>query len=849
MDIDKIIETLSEKFAEKDDYQRKIIFWEDVDKDFINDWQEVTIPNVKSLELKPNNQFQLKYILEKKDKDSDYLIYTNMDLLNEDYSRNRVPKNWLLDTVLYSYVFRANRVDLVMDDMNINQGLKPVMEKYKDFFRNKIRIKQFKTYGPKNSKEKIELDILSTLCNTSISDLNEVLRKILMEGLEDEENKYIEEIKKYFSLERFWDLINKEYGFSHENKNLKNLLAYLLLTTFNAQCDIDLSRYEQLINENQVYVVNVKFFISNWQSNQDDYKKLDQYCHEYEQKLNLKDLFLDRPVRDYLYASTFPMIDRVIINRIKSNLIDNIEEYENYISIIRARRDLHFYKDYKIDYAIIYYAIKLNQFEKAHNSFYAKTAKDLFTAYMSDYYQADQYYRKFYFYLDQKDSDINYRELTEKIENYYTNTFLLELASSWDRILETELNTHWIIKGVINQQDFYQYKVTKDKVKKFIIISDALRYEVAEELAQVIRQEDELEVETDAILGVLPSITKLGMSALMPHKSLEFREDAYVYVDGQKVTNQSGRIEYINNYSENAKAYSYEGFMNTERDQRREEIKNKDFIYIYHDRIDRIADTAANQDDVFEAAAETIDELEKLVKKLKGDHSASQIFITADHGFLYQRSPIADANKLDNQLPNIIEAKRRYTVADTERELDGQMRFDLENTLKSKSNNLPVYVPRLILRNRAQGAGDKFVHGGASLQEIVVPLLDCKYKRGKEAKVQRKVDLKLITERRRITNPSFTLKFFQEDAINEQIIPRTVEIYFINEHEREISTRKRITLDNKGQDRQIDLKFDINPSKSKEAILIAQDVDSLNYVLKEEFDLDLTANDPYRFFG
>ena len=59
--------------------------------------------------------------------------------------------------------------------------------------------------------------------------------------------------------------------------------------------------------------------------------------------------------------------------------------------------------------------------------------------------------------------------------------------------------------------------------KVVVIISDALRYEVAEELLRLVRQEDRYDAEIEPLLAVLPSFTQLGMAALLPHQRWRWR--------------------------------------------------------------------------------------------------------------------------------------------------------------------------------------------------------------------------------------------------------------------------------------------------------------------------------------
>ncbi len=77
-------------------------------------------------------------------------------------------------------------------------------------------------------------------------------------------------------------------------------------------------------------------------------------------------------------------------------------------------------------------------------------------------------------------------------------------------------------------RDYIEPLVRDGDKKAVVIISDALRYEVAEELGSRIRQEDRFDASLDAVLGVLPSYTQLGMAALLPHtdpQALRRRED------------------------------------------------------------------------------------------------------------------------------------------------------------------------------------------------------------------------------------------------------------------------------------------------------------------------------------
>ena len=184
MDLNQIESTL-QKMLDKplENYEkRRIIFWEDQQEEFNDDWDSVELKDIKFLELTNDNQFSVKHQLEAEDLDSSYLIYSNLDLQSED--------NWLLDMVFYAQTFKASRIDLIMNELQIDSSLRPTMERYAVFFDNKLRYRKFKSYaGVIKSEATIELRMISALCNLDIPSFERAIRTILIESLEDN-NKY-----------------------------------------------------------------------------------------------------------------------------------------------------------------------------------------------------------------------------------------------------------------------------------------------------------------------------------------------------------------------------------------------------------------------------------------------------------------------------------------------------------------------------------------------------------------------------------------------------------------------------------------------------------------------------------
>lgn len=95
-----------------------------------------------------------------------------------------------------------------------------------------------------------------------------------------------------------------------------------------------------------------------------------------------------------------------------------------------------------------------------------------------------------------------------------------------------------------------------------------------------------------------------------------------------------------------------------------------------------------------------------------------------------------------------------------------------------------------------------FVHGGANLQEVIVPLLTFKNKhlgqRGLQAIT--KVDVKLTSTKRRITNRIFHLDFFQMEKVEEKTAPRTVLIHMADSEDNVLSNEETIIVDRSNDD-------------------------------------------------
>jgi hypothetical protein len=193
-------------------------------------------------------------------------------------------------------------------------------------------------------------------------------------------------------------------------------------------------------------------------------------------------------------------------------------------------------------------------------------------------------------------------------------------------------------------------------------------------------------------------------------------------------------------------------------------------LYVYHNRIDATGDKPSTERQVFEAVEDTLRDIVDLVKKL-ASANATNIFITADHGFLFQDESLADTFFLSTQPQgdDVKVVNRRFVLG---RGLKVDNAFvTFEAAQLGLESDLEVQIPKSIHRLRLPGGGSRYVHGGATLQEIVVPVLVVNKKRKSDTRL---VNVEVWPESDKITTGQVVVRMFQTEPVSDKVQPRTL---------------------------------------------------------------------------
>ena len=848
-ELNDIVRTLTEEFSKKTRYFecRKIIIWYDYNKEFLDIIDEVKIDNVFIHKLTDDNYFYTKYLLEEENPDKNYLIYTN--------SVEKEENNWMLDVMLYSESFYADKTSMVMRKLNIDDSLRNEFSKYNRFFSATKRCESFNKIVDKVSERKIlELGILATISKVKTLEIEEIVKAIFLKGLNEEENTIYQEIIKYGIVDIFWNYCKLQYGYNLNSNSLSELFKLIVTTALSAYIK------EENLYDLKSYIGNSKpnciVFIDHWINNIRSREIYEKYAEDYEKELGLSNIINKIDIDIIKDLDILKVFDRQIIKYIIMSLESERKDYSYFINLISGRRTKNFYRNYKNIYEALLSYLEMAKLKmEINDNILRKKAIDIISDYSNNLYKFDFYYRKFYLNYDKRPESEILNRLKGFVENLYVNWYLSELGTTWNYELTEEYLSNWKISSVLNQRDFYKEKVKKmieagDKV--FVIISDALRYEVGDELKNKFNSEVVGSSTIEPMVVSIPSITKLGMASLLPNKEITLNEAGRVFVDGKDSSGLENRKSILRDTFENSIAIDFNNIPKT-KTQFNKLLKEYKLVYIYHNVIDAVGDKANTEQETFEAVEKAMDDIMWLRDKITGWLGGVNIFVTADHGFIYQRSSLEEVNKMVKEKIDAIDKNRRSIISKENREIDGLFKFNMEY-LSKENKGIYSYIPKSDIRFKVQGGGANYVHGGVTLQEIIVPAIFYKHKREtyKNYIGTQSVPLRLLNNRNKITTNKINLTFFQVESISEKYVSTTYEIYMISDDGTIISNKEKIIADldnNRAEERNhiitIILKEDRNYNEGENYKLIIRNVDK-NKIEKEiPFIIDIAISDEF----
>lgn len=844
--------------------RHRIVFWYDAKCELRADFQSLQLPGVEKLELN-NNEYSIKYRLLREHPERKFLVYREgpqpADL-----------DNWLLDIQLAHGEFRTDQVAIWLSELDLVPEFASLVKAHAEFFHAiKRRDALRKLLKADDTAGQIRLKMLA-VCTGSEPRIDAVVEQLLEELAEVSAQNSVENGGEKFKLVHrcsldawLWEQVKRNYGYESAEPGVRDFVVKLFkdcyFQSFSGGAPLTTSRLSS----------DALVFLRRWKDSRQLESGFETLSGECADVLGIEQDLARRDFRELIDLDYFRLIDQKIISDLVRAVSARTASCGDVAIWVRQRRQGHWFREYRHLYEAIDYAAQFLEKLSVVSGQWSELATENWSLatwvhrYAETWYVLDQLYRKFIYHVRISGQASLMGSLTEQVENLYSNNYLLKLGDRFQTFVDAAPN--WEAFPVHRQKDFFETRVRpflRKDTRVCVIISDAMRYEIGDELLSLIRQEDRFSAELEPSLSMLPSYTQLGMAALLPNQALSIADNdtGTVLVDGQSSQGTANRTRILSQaISQRATACKADELMAMKGDDCRALVRDHDVIYIYHNRIDATGDKRESEERVFDAVEETLQELIRLIKKLTGAN-ANNLLVTSDHGFLYQNHAIeeSDFTEISGLNSDVRDAKSspQYLYHDR--------RFVLGHNLPAHSSlrtftseqlglagDVEVQIPKSINRLRLKGSGSRFVHGGASLQEVVVPVLRINKKRQSDITAV-EVDI-LRGASSVITAGQLAVTMYQAGPVTDKIQPRVLRAAIYTEEGDLISDSHDLTFDltsDNPRERELQVRFVLTRSadeaNGREVILRLEEkhagtshykeYKSLRYLMRRSFTSD-----------
>lgn len=278
---------------------------------------------------------------------------------------------------------------------------------------------------------------------------------------------------------------------------------------------------------------------------------------------------------------------------------------------------------------------------------------------------------------------------------------------------------HWTVAGVLHQTRIYPEVVAPQPGRVAWFHVDAMRFEMGADLARQIPEAADMTLLP--AVAVLPSITPLGMAALLPgaassYSVVEAGGSVAARIDASTMADVNARMRFLKAAVPDAADITLDMLLQGKPSQVRNKINGCRLLVVRSQEIDALGEKAEllarNVMDT------VIGNIARAVRKLAA-LGFERFVITADHGhqFAGRRE---DDMKLGAPSGGTIELHRRCWIGRGAAAQPGTVAISAPAL--GYDSNLEFVFPEGLGVFKA-GGGLAYHHGGFSLQELVIPVL------------------------------------------------------------------------------------------------------------------------------
>lgn len=776
MNIEHIQEKLNAIFQEPSRH-RKLVLWYDDNGDFASTITSLSLADADIVCLNGHNAVSSKYRILCEEKEKNFLIYAPFKRPEKDDETNH-----FLDISFYAIPFYADALYDLCEAYGIPKELKPVLAEEGRFWHAEGNAKKVQALGLMTyTAQSLRRAVMAVLGNVKTTQLDEIVKAVLrLDEFDSDANGLLKKFRHAHVEEAFWHDVSVEYGYVCSDDRTPNLTDFMLhcVASYWAQkvCDVPTS-WPMSCQPNTTAAV----FLSNLLAHEGERPWLDAVLQRISRHLGVRQWAEKADWVSYGLCDLFTDLDEVCIRQASRLVATSPREFnEKELKVLHFRETTaHYGETYFHYYKAIEYAAALGTSLREYESevTMTHTVEEMMRQYTSSWCNVDVYYRKFYEHFDVCADWELLGALPQAVEEAYVQRYVEPLASRWGQCLK-KLPNYLALPGM-KQADFFSWYVKPKKDMVAVIISDALRYECGKELYHRMDEDPNMTPKLDAMIANVPTYTQLGMASLLPPGRLMVQVKSgmlQALQNGRSTVGSAHREVILQEQEPKAKVMRLDEVVQSSRAALRQALKDVRVLYVYHDAVDSTGDNMKTEDKVFMAATQGMEDIIRCVKKLAVDKSIVHFFVTADHGFLYRRSDVPTYMKMArHQAGAELYRNKRFLISSEPIRADGVISWPLTQLGQDEYVQFPVGCDIFSL----PGGGQHFVHGGVTLQELVVPVISIKYTKQKVDTA--KVTVKWYSPQTRLTALHNYLTFIQEEGVTDTKLARTVTVVIEDE--------------------------------------------------------------------
>ncbi len=334
----------------------------------------------------------------------------------------------------------------------------------------------------------------------------------------------------------------------------------------------------------------------------------------------------------------------------------------------------------------------------------------LLARYADTWWRADHSFRVLREALDTQPK--SYDRLRDRCARSYRD-ILHRMNDRFCTLLEAE--GRWPSEALHAQHGFWDQVIAEPQTPRRIAVMfvDALRYELGQELWQALEVEragDRRQL--TARIAAIPTVTAIGMAALLPggdRCQVAYGNDWEITIDDSgNLKDKDARRQWLERHLDDPVFYNLDELLNTPADR----IPEAPAYVVFDTTLDAVGETAGTL--AWNTFSTLLQSLKKGIHKLL-ELGVDEVHVVTDHGFLLLEE-VAEHEKVSVRTVPALTKKSRYLVGSSLGKTN-QLCFPVPG-----SRDLMAWFPRGIGCFRTPGPYN-YVHGGLSLQELVVPHL------------------------------------------------------------------------------------------------------------------------------